>query len=232
MKFYLVPRPEPLIRSKRFEMVASNAAGRCAARRSGQRPGQRSGAGRLSQPLAQRENPRHYRGSPMELAGLEPATSWVRSRRPPALSLACLRGFRGGRGPVRGLHFSASFGPFALGSGQRTVSLARSRYGRRSLTRTLLAVPGGPRPLRSRTRAGRVHTPGRSRSTCCCSRHRASNQRSRVPPPPSRPPRRRWLLRSPCWDRTAAERLPVGRSKDRPVARLANVSRRGRLTPS
>jgi hypothetical protein len=29
----------------------------------------------------------------MELAGLEPATSWVRSRRSPALSLACLQGF-------------------------------------------------------------------------------------------------------------------------------------------
>ena len=38
--------------------------------------------------------------SSMELAGLEPATSWVRSRRSPALSLACLQGFRGGGGSV------------------------------------------------------------------------------------------------------------------------------------
>src|SRR5688500_11190019 len=64
MKFYFVPRPEPLIRSKRLEMGLLTQRERCAARRSGQRPGQRSGAGRLSQPLAQRENPRHYRGSP------------------------------------------------------------------------------------------------------------------------------------------------------------------------
>ena len=34
----------------------------------------------------------------MELAGLEPATSWVRSRRSPALSLGCLQGFRCGGG--------------------------------------------------------------------------------------------------------------------------------------
>jgi hypothetical protein len=49
----------------------------------------------------------------MELAGLEPAASWVRSRRSPALSLACLRGFRGGGGPVRRPGFgliSAHFG--------------------------------------------------------------------------------------------------------------------------
>jgi hypothetical protein len=96
MKFYFVPRLEPLIRSKRLEMGLLTQRERCAARRSGQRPGQRSGAGRLSQPLAQRENPRHYRGSPMELAGLEPATSWVRSRRALALTLGYLRGFRGG----------------------------------------------------------------------------------------------------------------------------------------
>ena len=82
MKFYFVPRPEPLIRSKRLEMALVTQRGRCAARRSGQRPGQRSGGGRLSQPLAQRENPRHDRGSPMELAGLEPAASWVRFGRP------------------------------------------------------------------------------------------------------------------------------------------------------
>ena len=93
MKFYFVPRPEPLIRSKRLEMGLLTQRERCAARRSGQRPGQRSGAGRLSQPLAQRENPRHYRGSPMELAGLEPATSWVRSRRALALTLGYLRVF-------------------------------------------------------------------------------------------------------------------------------------------
>src|SRR5688572_16182386 len=31
----------------------------------------------------------------MELAGLEPAASWVRSRRSPGLSVACLQGFRG-----------------------------------------------------------------------------------------------------------------------------------------
>jgi hypothetical protein len=31
----------------------------------------------------------------VELAGLEPATSWVRSRRSPALSLACLQSFYG-----------------------------------------------------------------------------------------------------------------------------------------
>jgi integrase len=37
-------------------------------------------------------------GFAMELAGLEPATSWVRSRRTLALSLACLRGFRSGGG--------------------------------------------------------------------------------------------------------------------------------------
>src|SRR5215208_4533084 len=33
------------------------------------------------------------RDSGVELAGLEPPTSWVRSRRSPALSLACLQGF-------------------------------------------------------------------------------------------------------------------------------------------
>jgi cellulose biosynthesis protein BcsQ len=32
--------------------------------------------------------------------GLEPATSWVRSRRSLLLNLACLRGFRGGGGPA------------------------------------------------------------------------------------------------------------------------------------
>ena len=41
----------------------------------------------------------------MELAGLEPAASWVRSRRSPALSLACLQGFRSRGGPVGGLGF-------------------------------------------------------------------------------------------------------------------------------
>jgi hypothetical protein len=36
----------------------------------------------------------------VELAGLAPATSWVRSRRSPALSFACFQGFRGGGGPA------------------------------------------------------------------------------------------------------------------------------------
>jgi hypothetical protein len=38
--------------------------------------------------------------SQVELGGLEPPTSWVRSRRAPALSLACLLGYRGCGGSV------------------------------------------------------------------------------------------------------------------------------------
>jgi hypothetical protein len=35
----------------------------------------------------------------MELAGLEPATSWVRSRRFPSLDFACLSAFYGSYSP-------------------------------------------------------------------------------------------------------------------------------------
>jgi hypothetical protein len=62
----------------------------------------------------------------MELAGLEPATSWVRSRRSPALSVACLQGFSQRRKPGPWPALSANFRPFRLGSGQRNGSLARS----------------------------------------------------------------------------------------------------------
>jgi hypothetical protein len=61
----------------------------------------------------------------MELGGLEPPTSWVRSRRALALSLACLQGFAAveARPEAR---ISGPLRPFRLGSGQRNVSLARS----------------------------------------------------------------------------------------------------------
>ena len=64
-----------------------------------------------------RENPRRTRGSRSELAGLEPAASWVRSRRALALSLVYLRGFRGGGGTAAAPNFrqfpliSAGIGP-------------------------------------------------------------------------------------------------------------------------
>jgi hypothetical protein len=47
-------------RRNRLKMRLLMRGGRCAGRRSGQRPRR----GRLSQPLAKRENPRHCRGSP------------------------------------------------------------------------------------------------------------------------------------------------------------------------
>jgi hypothetical protein len=55
--------------------------------------------GQLQRRRDREEQPR-LQGLPMELAGLEPATSWVRSRRSLALSLACWLGFRGGDGPA------------------------------------------------------------------------------------------------------------------------------------
>ena len=71
----------------------------------------------------------------MEIAGLEPATSWVRPRRSRVLSLACLRGFCGAGDPVGALHFrsicahfgwdrakEATFWP-ELGSGPATSAL-------------------------------------------------------------------------------------------------------------
>jgi hypothetical protein len=79
----------------------------------GPKTGPTSSGGRLSQPSAKRQNPRHSRDSEVELAGLEPATSWVRL----ALSLACLRGFRARGGPSGGRVFgqfpliSAGIGP-------------------------------------------------------------------------------------------------------------------------
>jgi hypothetical protein len=50
----------------------------------------------------------------VELAGLEPATSWVRSRRSLALSLACLQGFRVGE--ARSV--ARDFGQFPLVSAE------------------------------------------------------------------------------------------------------------------
>src|SRR5215217_2165585 len=78
----------------------------------------------------------------MELAGLEPATSWVRSRRPPALSLACLQGFRGGRGPAEAPRFR-------LGS----AHLGSDRAKERALWPDLAAVPSrsGEQRATSRT---------------------------------------------------------------------------------
>src|SRR5215218_5074082 len=76
--------------------------------RSGQRPGQNRRNAVISSRPTLRSNDRTPAVAGVlrvELAGLEPATSWVRSRRPAALSLACLRGFRGGGGPVGGLDF-------------------------------------------------------------------------------------------------------------------------------
>ena len=50
-------------------------------------------------PRPARRKPNRDAGVPaVELAGLEPVASWVRSRRSPAQSLACLQGFRCGGG--------------------------------------------------------------------------------------------------------------------------------------
>src|SRR5215217_2902673 len=73
-----------------------------------------------------RENPHQNWVLRVELAGLEPATSCVRSRRSLPLSLVFCRVFAAVEArpetPV-----SASFWPFRLGSGQRNAVLARSR---------------------------------------------------------------------------------------------------------
>src|SRR5215207_11575266 len=50
----------------------------------------------------------------MELGGLEPPTSWVRSRRSLALTFACFAGFSSPRWPGARGRFSASFRPFRL----------------------------------------------------------------------------------------------------------------------
>src|SRR5829696_7615787 len=95
----------------------------------------------------------------VELAGLEPATSWVRSRRPVALNLACLRGFPDGGDPICGPRFrpiSAHFG--------------RDRAKEKGLWPDLRSAPAGPR------RVGRpLHSPavtggtGRVRTHTCYS---------------------------------------------------------------
>jgi hypothetical protein len=87
--------------------------------------GPKRGAAQATRPVLAHKKPLQMRDFPMELAGLEPATSWVRSRRALALILACLQGLR--RGGARSeARISASFRPFRLGSGQRNGSLARS----------------------------------------------------------------------------------------------------------
>jgi hypothetical protein len=70
----------------------------------------------------------------MELGGLEPPTSWVRSRRPPALSFACLQGFpRCGRAPSPPRAFgqfpliSTGIGPKNGFFGPTSASTGRSR---------------------------------------------------------------------------------------------------------
>ena len=95
------------------------------ARRSGQRPGQRIAGERPVRPRRTRQNPHHNWVLLVELAGLEPAASWVRSRRSPALSLVVCRDSLWWRLGVRPA-FSASFRPFRLGSGQGSKVLARS----------------------------------------------------------------------------------------------------------
>jgi hypothetical protein len=99
------PPPAPLIPAKPLDDAVSHAprALRCA--EIGPKTGPMIRRRRLSQPLANREIRAAAWVLRVELAGLEPAASWVRSRRSPALSLACLPGFRGGRGPVGGPHF-------------------------------------------------------------------------------------------------------------------------------
>src|SRR5918994_5099477 len=54
----------------------------------------------------------------MELAGLEPATSWVRSRRALALSLACLQAFAGADTRSEALVFGR-FPPISAGIGPK-----------------------------------------------------------------------------------------------------------------
>ena len=65
----------------------------------------------------------------VELGGLEPPTSWVRSRRSLALNLPCLQRFS----PVTVRSEARVFGSFPLESGQRDAVLARSRPMRTSL---------------------------------------------------------------------------------------------------
>jgi hypothetical protein len=125
-------------------------------RRSGQRPGQHSRGGRLSQPSAKRQNPRHCRGSGSgasrtrtgDLLGAIQACA-----SPEFGSFAGIsRCWRAGLRSV----ISASFRSFRLGSGQRNASLARS-----SICPCCVSPVGAPfhRPAVRRGRGRSLRTP-------------------------------------------------------------------------
>jgi hypothetical protein len=65
----------------------------------------------------------------VELGGLEPPTSWVRSRRTFALSLACLQGFAAVETRPEA-HVFRQFPPISAGIGPKNRVLARSRQAR------------------------------------------------------------------------------------------------------
>jgi hypothetical protein len=113
------PRTESLLRRKRVEIGLLTPRGHSAVRRSAQRPTLTRAAGCGNRP--RNAEIRSAAGIlRMELAGLEPATSWVRSRRALPLSLPCLQGLSRCWRPGLRSTISASFRPFRLGSGQGT----------------------------------------------------------------------------------------------------------------
>jgi hypothetical protein len=99
-KFYFAPRTEPVISAKPLGHAVSHALDTLRCAEIGPKIGPKNPRRSAGMTRPTRPNPHQNWVLGVELAGLEPATSWVRSRRALALNLACLRGFRGGGGPV------------------------------------------------------------------------------------------------------------------------------------
>ena len=80
MEFHFAPRPEPRIPAKRLEMGLRVLWGAMRSAEIRPKTGPKTRRGRPARRLPTRGNPHHNWVLGVELAGLEPATSWVRSK--------------------------------------------------------------------------------------------------------------------------------------------------------